>query len=89
MLTSVGYAKELGIDPDKWIYLHGYSDLKEKLVSERPDLSKSRALELAIAGAIDSAGIAAERIAYRDIYSCFPIVVHLAAVAAALDRPHG
>ena len=87
-LTSVGYAKELGIDPDKWIYLHGYSDVKEKLVSERPDLSKSRALELAIAGAIDSAGVAAERIAYRDIYSCFPIVVHLAAEVLGLDPLH-
>ena len=88
MLMSVGYAKELGIESDKWIYLHGYSDVKEKLVSERPDLSKSRALELAIAGAIDSAGIAAGRIAYRDIYSCFPIVVHLAAEVFGLDPLH-
>ena len=85
ILTSVGYAKELGIDPDKWIYLHGYSNVKEKLVSERPDLSKSKALELAIAGAIDSAGIAPVDIAYRDIYSCFPIVVHLAAEGLGLD----
>ena len=85
ILTSVGYAKELGIDPDQWIYLHGYSDVKEKLVSERPDLSKSKALELAISGAISSAGIAAGDIAYRDIYSCFPIVVHLAADVLGLD----
>ena len=85
ILTSVGYAKELGIDPDQWIYLHGYSDVKEKLVSERPDLSKSKALELAISGAISSAGIAAGDIAYRDIYSCFPIVVHLASEVLGLD----
>ena len=85
ILTSVGHAKELGIDPDKWIYLHGYSDVNEKLVSERPDLSKSKALELAIAGAIDSAGITVDDIAYRDIYSCFPIVVHLAAEVLGLN----
>lgn len=85
VLTSVGYAKELGIDPGQWIYLHGYSDVKEKLVSERPDLSKSRALELAISGAISSAGIVAGDIAYRDIYSCFPIVVHLASEVLGLD----
>ena len=85
ILTSVGYAKELGIDPDKWIYLHGYSDVNEKLVSERPDLSKSKALESAISGAIDSAGITTDDIAYRDIYSCFPIVVHLAADVLGLD----
>tara|TARA_B110000971_G_scaffold111960_1_gene114774 strand:+ start:89 stop:2431 length:2343 start_codon:yes stop_codon:yes gene_type:complete len=88
ILTSVGYAKELGIDPDQWIYLHGYSDVKEKLVSERPDLSKSRALELAIAGAINSAGITMDDIAYQDIYSCFPIVVSLAAEVLSLDPLH-
>ncbi|MDB4076729.1 enoyl-CoA hydratase-related protein [Porticoccaceae bacterium] len=88
MLTSVGYAKELGINPDKWIYLHGYATLTEKLVSERPDLSKSKALELALSGAINSAGLVAADIAYRDIYSCFPIVVHLAAEVLGLDPVH-
>lgn len=85
VLTSVGYAKELGIDQSKWIYLHGYSAVKEKLVSERPDISKSKALELAISGAIESAGITSKDISHRDIYSCFPIVVHLAAEVLGLD----
>ena len=85
ILTSVGHARELGIDPAKWIYLHGYSDIKEKLVSERPNLSKSMAVELALRGAIDSANITSGAIAHRDIYSCFPIVVHLAAEALGLD----
>jgi len=85
ILTSVGHARDLGIDPDKWIYLHGYSDVKDKLISERPDLSKSKAVELALYGAIESANISQGDIAYRDIYSCFPMVVHLAAEALELD----
>jgi acetyl-CoA C-acetyltransferase len=85
ILTSVGRAKELGIHPDKWVYLHGHSNVQEKLVSQRPDLSKSKALELALSGAIESAGVSKGQIKYRDIYSCFPIVVHLAAEILGLD----
>lgn len=85
ILTSVKHAKKLGIDPVKWIYLHGYSDVKEKLVSERPDISKSKALERSIISAIESAGISTSDISHRDIYSCFPIVVHLGAEALGLD----
>lgn len=88
ILTSVGHAKQLGINPDKWIYLHGYGTVNEKLVSERPDLSKSKALELALLKALDSAGILAADITYRDVYSCFPIVVHLAAEVLGLDPVH-
>jgi acetyl-CoA C-acetyltransferase len=43
------------------------------------------ALELALTSAIDRAGISAQDIAYQDIYSCFPIVVHLAAEVLGLD----
>ena len=85
VLTSVEYAQELGIPEDRWIYLHGYSDVKDRLVSERPDLSRSMALELALTSAIDRAGISAQDITYQDIYSCFPIVVHLAAEVLGLD----
>lgn len=88
ILTSVEHAQELGIAEDKWIYLHGYSEVKDRLVSERPDLSRSLALELAVTSAIERAGLSAQDIAYRDIYSCFPIVVHLAAEILGLDPTH-
>jgi len=85
ILTSVRHAKACGIDASKWIYLHGHTDLKEKLVSERTDLSRSKALELAISGALELAGLSSADIKHRDIYSCFPIVVQLAAEALGLD----
>jgi len=85
ILTSVRQATSLGIDPSKWIYLHGHSDLKEKCVSERTDISQSKALDLALSGALQMAGLSAADISHRDIYSCFPIVVQLAAEALGLD----
>ena len=85
IMTSEAYATELGISPDKWIYLHGYAEAKEKLVSERPDLSKSKALELVIQEAMKKSGLASDAVTHRDIYSCFPIVVHLAAEVLGLD----
>jgi acetyl-CoA C-acetyltransferase len=88
ILTSVRQATILGIDPSKWIYLHGHSDLKEKCVSERTDLSRSKALDLALFGALDQAGLSPSDISHRDIYSCFPIVVQLAAETLGLDPTH-
>jgi acetyl-CoA C-acetyltransferase len=85
VMTSVEHARELGIAEDKWIYLHGYSDVKDKLVSQRPDLSRSLALELALNSALDRAGVTTQDITYHDIYSCFPIVLYLAAEVLGLD----
>ena len=85
ILTSTQKARELGIAEDKWIYLHGYADVQDKKVCLRPELSKSLALELALTSAIGRAGISQTDISYRDIYSCFPIVVHLAAEILGLD----
>jgi len=85
IMTTVGFAKKLGIAEDKWIYLHGHSEVKDKLVSERPDLSLSLALEVAISEAVNGSGIDSAKITHRDIYSCFPIVPYLAAEVLNLN----
>ena len=85
IMTTTGFAKELGIAEDKWIYLHGHSEVKDKLVSERPDLSKSLALELAINDALAASDIERSQIKHHDIYSCFPIVPYLAAELLELN----
>jgi acetyl-CoA C-acetyltransferase len=85
ILTCVDHAQSLGIPEEKWIYLHGYASVNDKIVSKRPDLSKSKALEIALRSAIEKSGIGAKDLAYHDIYSCFPIVVHLAAEVLGLD----
>lgn len=79
IITTVAKARELGVDPERWIYLHGHSEIKDTLVSDRPDLSRSDSIELALAQALKDSGLTAADIAHRDIYSCFPVVVLLAA----------
>jgi acetyl-CoA C-acetyltransferase len=85
LLTSVGEADRLGIPAGQRIHLHGYAHLKDKVPSERPDLSRSAAMEQALAVALDAAGLAPERITHFDLYSCFPVAVLIAAEALGLD----
>lgn len=85
LMTSVGRACEMGVDPAKFVYLHGYAQVADRPVTARPDLSRSRAMELALAHALAAAGKKAEEIAHFDLYSCFPCAVLLAAEALGLD----
>jgi len=91
LLMSVGAAKSLGVPDDKWVFLHGHSDLREKNLLDRPDLSESPASIRAARHALEVAGISSDDLATIDLYSCFPIAVsnicdglHLAA-----DDPRG
>jgi acetyl-CoA C-acetyltransferase len=85
IVTSVKQATQLGIDPAKWIYLHGYAQATDRLITERVDLSRSYALELALAQALRAAQKNTQNIKYFDLYSCFPCAVLLAAEALELD----
>lgn len=85
IMTSVGEAQRLRIDPSKWVFLHGYAGAKDKTVCERPDLSRSVPIELTLAAALEGAGKAAGEIALFDLYSCFPCAVLLATEALGLD----
>jgi acetyl-CoA C-acetyltransferase len=85
ILTSVGEATKLGIDPAKWIFLHSYASAKDKLVSERADLSCSLPIKLALTQALSAAGKATSDISLFDLYSCFPCAVLLATEALGLD----
>ncbi|MFM9851281.1 MAG: hypothetical protein ACKVOJ_00540 [Sphingomonadaceae bacterium] len=85
IMTSVGRAQTMGVDPAKWIYLHGYAQAMDRLPTERADLSRSRAMELTLAQAMQSAGKTTNDIAHFDLYSCFPCAVLLAAEAIGLD----
>jgi len=75
ILTTAGKARTLGIDEDKWIYLHGYTDCTDRTLLERNKLGRSKAMELALGGALEAADIASDQVSYFDLYSCFPVVV--------------
>ncbi len=75
LLTSLGSARRLGIPQEKWVYLHGHADLREKDFLDRVDLSSSPAAWQAVEHALDVAGITLDQVSTFDLYSCFPIAV--------------
>ncbi len=79
IMTSVGKARQLGIDPAKWIFLHGCGEANEKLmVSERMNYTSSPAIGVNVRQALAMAGKSIEDMQYIDIYSCFPSAVAIA-----------
>jgi acetyl-CoA C-acetyltransferase len=75
LLMSVAAAQRLGIAEDRWVFLHGHADLRERPLMERADLSRSPAAVLAARHALEMAGIKASDLATIDLYSCFPAPV--------------
>jgi acetyl-CoA C-acetyltransferase len=43
LLMSVAAARRLGVPEDRWVFLHGHADLRERPLMERADLSRSPA----------------------------------------------
>lgn len=79
LITTAGLARKLGIPEAKWVYLHGYSDMTERELMEREDISVSPASRMACDAALRAAGVTVDDIAVFDFYSCFPIAVFNAA----------
>jgi len=75
LLTSVGQARALGVPEDRWVYLLGGADVRERTVIERQDLAHSPASVMAVRRALDAAGASLADIGAFDLYSCFPIAV--------------
>jgi acetyl-CoA C-acetyltransferase len=92
LLMSVGAARRLAVPPEKWVFLHGHCDLRERELLERSDLSASPASILATQHALEVAGLAVQDVDAFDFYSCFPIAVFTVAVdglGLAANDPRG
>ena len=91
LLSTAGAARALGVPQAKWVYLHGYSAVDERMVLERQDLSTSPAMAAAYEIALAAAQTRVEQLRYLDLYSCFPIAVFAAieALGIAADDPRG
>ena len=85
VLMSVDAARRLGVSEEKWVYLHGHSDLAEQALLERVDLGNSPASVLAAHEGLRVAGIGVDDIATFDLYSCFPFPVFLICDALGLS----
>jgi acetyl-CoA C-acetyltransferase len=75
LLMSVAAARRLGVPEDRWVFLHGHADLREKDLMQRADLSASPAAVLAARHALEVAGVTVGDLAVIDLYSCFPVPV--------------
>jgi acetyl-CoA C-acetyltransferase len=92
VMTSVALARELGIPPEKWVFLHGCSDAHDHwYVSERIDLHSSPAIRAASRRALAMAGKSLDDIDLFDLYSCFASAVQIgcAEIGLAEDDPRG
>lgn len=90
IMTTVGTARELGIDESRWVYLHGCADVQDHwFVSERPDLHRSPAIRTASREAFEMAGWGVDDVDLFDLYSCFPSAVQIARdeIGLAEDDP--
>ncbi|ALJ21723.1 acetyl-CoA acetyltransferase [Microbacterium sp. No. 7] len=92
LIASVEAARELGVPEDRWVFVHGHADARERDLLDRADLSASPAARLAAGLALEMAGVAPDEVATWDFYSCFPVPVFNAAVdglGLSPDDPRG
>lgn len=91
LVTSTEHADRLGIPAERRVYLHGWADLTERGLLERPELDRSPAAVAAVRHALDMAGIGLDDVAALDLYSCFPIAVFnlCDGLGLAPDDPRG
>ena len=79
VMTSVGQAREMGIDQRRWVYLNGCAEANDTwYISQRPELHRSPAMKGMAQTALDMAGWTIADIDYFDLYSCFPVAVEVA-----------
>ena len=79
LLTSVGFAREMGVREDRWLYLHGCADATELLyVMDRENYHSSVAIRTMGERTFEMAGRGIDEVDHIDLYSCFPSAVQIA-----------
>jgi len=91
ILMSEDKARDLSIDPARWVYPISGASAVEKTMPYREDLSRSLAMKAAYHAAFDIADLSMSDITHMDIYSCFPIAVFAACEALGIkpNDPRG
>jgi len=95
MIMSVEEAQRRGVPREKWVFLHGCGDCAEpkaESLVQRPDLSRSYAMQAAGEEARRMAGLESlDEVQYIELYSCFPVCTAIAQEEFGLstkeDRP--
>jgi acetyl-CoA C-acetyltransferase len=84
LLTSVGHARQLGVDPRQWIYIEAYAQGEDQYLSQREDPGRSTAMARVLTTTMEMAGATHADMDLIDIYSCFPCAVHAACAVLGL-----
>ena len=92
LVMSEDKARALGIDPSRWVYVHGGGFCTDhSSVEVEKDFSRLWAARLAILEALANAGCPhdaiEDHISYFDLYSCFPSVVYNVVDTMGLEHP--
>jgi acetyl-CoA C-acetyltransferase len=78
LLTSVGHARLLGVDPRQWIFIEAYAQGEDQYLSQREDPGCSTAMARVLTTTMAMAEATHADMDLIDIYSCFPCAVHAA-----------
>ena len=93
IVCSVEAARAAGVPEERWVFPLAGADAHDHwFISHRPELHRSPAIRLAAAAAFELAGVGPDDLGPIDLYSCFPVVVQMAARELGLpiddpDRP--
>jgi acetyl-CoA C-acetyltransferase len=87
ILASASKADELGVPPERRVYLRGYGYAEDPVhVASHPELWRSPAMAAAAQSALSGAGIGADDVTYLDLYSCFASSICFALDALGLSE---
>lgn len=86
LLTSVGKAKELGIDSSQWVFLNGFAQGSDHYLSQRRDPGKSEVMATVLNKTLEMAESSIDDIEFLDVYSCFPCAVTAAKKALGIKN---
>lgn len=86
IVCSVEAARRLGVPEDRWVFPLSGSDCHEhNYVSHRDSFTRTPAIELGGAAALQLAGVGIDDVEVIDLYSCFPSAVQLGARSLGID----
>ncbi len=87
LVCSAARAKQLGLDPSRWIYPAAAAQSRHVLcLAEQPALHSHAGTVMAGERVYEMAGITAEDVVAADLYSCFPAAVQSFAYDLKLPR---
>jgi acetyl-CoA C-acetyltransferase len=84
LMCSVAAAREMGIPPRHWVFLHGLAEGADVNLSERQDPARSGVARQVLERVFAQAGKTIDDVGPIDLYSCFPCAVSMAAEALGL-----